>query len=152
MQRAVKTRICSFRLLLMYICGSRTNTNFLFIPVKVKVKCTLVQALRLCTGRTAHRRSRGIALSFLDHGTRRWWRISVTPRPLFAPGKDPVPIVQEAGWVPGPVCTGAENLTSMGIRSPDRPARSQSLYRLHLFSDATSKMYPSATVLSWKGK
>ena len=35
------------------------------------VKCTLVQALRLCTGRTAHRRNRGIALSFHDHGTRR---------------------------------------------------------------------------------
>ena len=32
--------------------------------VKVK-KCTLAQALRLCTGRTAHRGSRGIALLFL---------------------------------------------------------------------------------------
>jgi hypothetical protein len=32
-----------------------------------KVKCTLVQALRLCTGRTAHRGSRGIALLFHDH-------------------------------------------------------------------------------------
>jgi len=30
--------------------------------MKVKVKVTLVQALRLCTGRTAHRGSRGIAL------------------------------------------------------------------------------------------
>ena len=40
--------------------------------VKVKkVKCTLVQALRLCTGRTVHRGSIGIALLFLDHGTRR---------------------------------------------------------------------------------
>ena len=38
---------------------------------KVKVKVTLVQALRLCTGRTAHRESRGIVLNFLDHGTRR---------------------------------------------------------------------------------
>ena len=36
-----------------------------------EVKCTLVQALRLCTGRTAHRGSRGIALLFLDHGNRR---------------------------------------------------------------------------------
>jgi hypothetical protein len=36
-----------------------------------KVKCTLVQALRLCTGRTAYRESRGIALTFHDHGTRR---------------------------------------------------------------------------------
>ena len=45
-------------------------------------------------------------------------------------GKDPVPIVQEAGWAPGPAWTGAENLAHTGIRSPDRPARSQSLYRL----------------------
>ena len=35
------------------------------------VKCSLVQALRLCTGRTAHRGSRSIALLFLDHGTRK---------------------------------------------------------------------------------
>ena len=33
------------------------------------------------------------------------------PWPLFTPGKDPVPIVQEAGWALGPVWTGAENLT-----------------------------------------
>ena len=52
-----------------------------------KVKCTLVQALRLCTGRTAHRESRGIALPFHDHGTRRGQGISVTPRPLFTPGR-----------------------------------------------------------------
>ena len=61
---------------------------------------TLVQALRLCTGRTAHRGSRGIALPFHDHGTTRGWGVSVTPRPLFTPGKDPVPIVQEAGVGP----------------------------------------------------
>jgi hypothetical protein len=36
-----------------------------------QVKCTLVQALRLCTGRTAHRGSRGVALLFHDRGTRR---------------------------------------------------------------------------------
>ena len=35
------------------------------------VKVTLVQALRVCTGRTAHRGSRGIALPFHDHDTRR---------------------------------------------------------------------------------
>jgi len=38
---------------------------------KKKVKVTLVQALRVCTGRTANRGSRGIALLFHDHGTRR---------------------------------------------------------------------------------
>ena len=31
---------------------------------------------------------------------------------------------------PGPVWTGAENLASTGIRFPDRPTCSQSLYRL----------------------
>ena len=74
------------------------------------MKVTLVQALRLCTGRTAHRGSRGIILLFHDHGTRRSEGVSITPRPLFTPGKDLVPIVQGAGWAPGPVWTGAENL------------------------------------------
>jgi hypothetical protein len=54
-----------------------------------------------------------------------------TPYPdHFTPGKDPVPILYEAGWDPGSVWTGAVNLASTGIRSPDRPARSESLYRL----------------------
>ena len=48
------------------------------------------------------------------------------------PGKHPVLIVQEIGWAPWPVWTGAENLAPTGIRSPDRPARSQSLrYSAH---------------------
>jgi len=98
----------------------------------VKVKCTIVEALRLCTGRMAHRGSRGIAVLFLDHGTKTRWVVSVTPQPLFTPGRDPVPIVQEAGWAPGPVWTGVENLTPTGFRYPDYPACSQSLYRLRL--------------------
>ena len=48
----------------------------------------------------------------------------------FTPGKDPVTIVQEAEWTPGPVWIGAENLAATGIRSPDLQARSKSLYRL----------------------
>jgi len=83
---------------------------------KVKVKCTLVQAMGLSTGRTAHRESRGIALPFHDHGTRRGWGVSFTPRPLFTLGRDLVPIVQEAGCAPRPVWSGAENLALTGIR------------------------------------
>ena len=49
---------------------------------------------------------------------------------VLYPRKDPVPIVQEAGWATGPVWTGAKNLAPTGIRFPDRPVRSQSLYRL----------------------
>jgi len=52
------------------------------------------------------------------------------PGRSLPPGKDTAPIIQKAGWAPGPVWKGAENLASTGIRSPDRPARSQSLYRL----------------------
>ena len=33
----------------------------------------------------------------------------------FTSGKDPVPIVQEAGWAPGPVWIGAENLAPTGF-------------------------------------
>jgi hypothetical protein len=33
----------------------------------------------------------------------------------FTPGKDPVPIVQEAGWAPEPVWIGAENLARPGL-------------------------------------
>ena len=95
----------------------RARSPKLLNLVKVKVKCTLVQALRLCTRRTAHRGSRGIALLFHNLGARRGWGVSVTPWPLFTPGKDSVPIVQEAGWAPGPVWTGAENLAPTGIRS-----------------------------------
>ena len=94
--------------------------------------------VHLCTGTEVLYRpygpegSRGIAPLFLDHGTRRGWGVSVTPRPLFTPRKDPVPTVQEAGWASGSVWRGAENLANTGIRSSDRPARSQSPYRLRL--------------------
>jgi len=37
------------------------------------------------------------------------------PRPHLTPVKDPVPIVQEAGWARGPVWTGAENLAPPGF-------------------------------------
>jgi len=48
--------------------------------------------------------------------------VSSTPRPHFTPGKNPVPIVQEAGWAPGPVWTGGK---SRPYRDsiPDRPTR-----------------------------
>jgi hypothetical protein len=50
-------------------CSAYGRINLL--EKKGKVKCTLVQALRLCTGRTAYRENTGIALPFHDHGTRR---------------------------------------------------------------------------------
>jgi hypothetical protein len=52
-----------------------------------KLKCTLVQALRLCTGRTVHRGSRGIALLFLDHDTIRGWGSASRPGRSLPPEK-----------------------------------------------------------------
>jgi hypothetical protein len=53
------------------------------------------------------------------------------PRPdRFTPDKDPISILQEAGWAPGPAWRGTKYLAPTGIRSPDRPARSESLYRV----------------------
>jgi hypothetical protein len=62
----------------------------------------------------ASRVGRGIAVPFLDRGIRRGLVVNSTLQPHFTPGKDPVPIVQEAGWAPGPVWT-EENLVPLGF-------------------------------------
>jgi hypothetical protein len=55
--------------------------------------------------------------------------VSSTPRPHFTPGKDPVPILREAWWTPGPVWTGGKSRPHRDSIA-ECPARSQSLYRL----------------------
>ena len=50
-------------------------------------------------------------------------------RPGRTPGKDPVPILQEAGWAPGPIWKGGKSRPHRDS-IPDRPARSRPLYRL----------------------
>ena len=91
--------------------------------LKVKVKWS-----RYRPG-VAQRVGRGIALRFHDRGTGRGWMVSSTPRPLFTPGKEPVPILQEAVWTLGSVWRGGKSRPHPDS-IPDRPARSQSLYRL----------------------
>jgi len=41
--------------------------------------------------------------------------VSSTPRPQFTPGKDPIPIVKEAGWAPGPVWMGRKSRPHRGF-------------------------------------
>ena len=55
------------------------------------------------------------------------WLVNTTSRPLYPRERNPVPIVQDAGWTPGPVWTRAENLAPTGIRSPDSLGRSESV-------------------------
>jgi len=81
--------------------------------VKVKLKRS-----RYSPG-VAQRVGRGIALLFHNRGTRRGWVVSSTPRLHFTRGKDPVPILQEAGWAPGPVWTGGKSRTHWNFFFPD---------------------------------
>jgi cytochrome b561 len=45
------------------------------------------------------------------------WVVKATPRSLYPRERDLVPTVQEAGWVAGPVWTGAGNFCRTAIRS-----------------------------------
>ena len=64
------------------------------------------------------------------------------PRPgRFTPRKDAVPIVQWAEWDPGPVWTGGENLAPHRDSIPDRPVRSESLYRLSYSGPCNTTVY-----------
>ena len=83
------------------ICGIRRTVKQVASGRGVKVKCTLVQALRLCTGRTAHRRSRVIALPFHDHGTRRGEESASRPGHSLPPGKTRYPLYRRLGGPQG---------------------------------------------------
>ena len=91
---------------------------------KVKIKVTPLHAY---TGKVGRRRysCNSFWTSALEWGG--WQHHAPASLP---PGKDPVPIVQEAGWASGTVWTGTESFSPSGIQTPDREARSESLYRL----------------------
>jgi hypothetical protein len=109
--RHVSPILCTIRITQIQLVATYVDKK------KVKVEFTLKQAMESQKG------TRGVALPFNLGAT---WGVWSTPRPgRFTPGNDLVPIAQEAGWAPGPVWTGAENLDSTGIRSPDHPATSQ---------------------------
>jgi hypothetical protein len=71
----------------------------------------------------------GIALSSMTAALEGGEGSAARPVRTLPPGKDPVPILQEAGWAPGPVWTGGKSRPHRDL-IPDRPDRSQSLYRL----------------------
>ena len=85
----------------------------------------------------AQRVGRGIALLFHDRDTRRVVSGEQHAPAALYPRKDPVPIVQEAGWAPGPVWTGEKSRPHRDS-IPDRPARRELLYQLSYLAHLTS--------------
>jgi hypothetical protein len=67
---------------------------------------------------------------FFHLRARRELLIKATPRSLHPWEKERVLFIQDARWVSGPVWAVMGNLVSTGIRSPDHPTCSVSLYRL----------------------
>ena len=129
-QRGDKNMFCFLTVLSNVLCVCVCVCVCMYVEIyiyiyiyKVKVKWSHYRL------GVAQRVGSGIALLFHDRGTRRGWVVSSTTRPHFTPGKEPVPILQEAGWAPGPVWTGGKSRPNRDS-IPDRPARSQSLYRL----------------------
>jgi hypothetical protein len=74
----------------LYIKGKRVRQEE--VKVKVKLKFTLVQVLRLCTGHTAQMGSRSIALLFFDHGIRRGEGSESRPGRSLPQGKTRYPV------------------------------------------------------------
>ena len=109
--------------------------------VKVKVKWAHYRP------GVAQRVGSDIALLFHDRGTRRGWVVGSTPRPHFTLGKDPVPIVQEAEWAPGPVWTGGKSRPHPDS-IPDLQPVAQSLYRLSYpdnYENSSERYYHKCT-------
>jgi hypothetical protein len=74
--------------------------------------------------------NKGIALLFLQPRRQVGFDSQGHAPAILPPGKRLSTIKQEAGWAPAPMWTSAENFNPTGIRSPDRPSPTESLYRL----------------------
>ena len=113
---------------------------FCYTTVTCQLKCSpLVHTLRgvqrigklafFLQATKALRESRGTALLF----SRTSALDGVVGQPhapaASTPGKDPVPILQEAEWTPGPVWMGGKPRPFRDL-IPGRPARIRQLYRL----------------------
>ena len=118
-----------------------------------KVKFTLVQGLRLCTGRTAYRGSRGIAPPFHDHGTRSGEGSASRPGRSLPPVKTGYPLYRRLGGHRGRSGQVRKILPPPGFHPPDHTARSQLLYRLRYPAHrVTNKVYkyPNANKMSYR--
>jgi len=107
--------------------NSHQNMSKKFCDLKYNIKYKTYIYIKVKWSRyrpgLTQRVGRGIALLFHDRATRRGWVVSSTPRPHFTPRKEPVSILQVAGWALGPVWTGGKSRPHRDS-IPDRPTRS----------------------------
>ena len=113
-----------FRKIIDVYCKNRTNMN------KMWHNADWLH-FKAGKGKDLLRRPRGGVdvwlYSSFNLGARLEWVINATPRPLCPRERPGTHCI--GGWV-GPPGPDAENLAPTGIRSPDRPAPSESLYGL----------------------
>jgi hypothetical protein len=110
----------------LFLGLGRTSSGILFSraqPQKVRKGKVGPRTGHKCPGEGEKRYS---SSSFFYSPCYMGWVVNAIPRPLYPLKRDPVTLVQKVGLDPRLVWTGAENLASTGIRSPDRPARSES--------------------------
>ena len=128
----LKLATCSFShptLVIFLMSITEDYLCVLLLLLLITVKVNLKVKWSCYRPGVAQRVGRGIALLFINRGTRRGWVVSSMPLSKFTTGKDPVPILKGAGWAPGSVWMGGKSRPHRDS-IPDRPARSQSLYRL----------------------
>ena len=80
----------------VYFQSAYTKCQLIYVVVYIHIHIKKVKCSRYRPG-VDQRVGRCIALLFHDRGTRRGWVVNSIRRPHFTPGKDPVPILQEAG-------------------------------------------------------
>ena len=96
------------------IRGSKKIARCIFLTKYIKVYFIVEQTMEA----QRERYSCTLSLTSMLDGV---WSQGHVPS-LYPRERDPVPIVQGAGWTPGSVWTVAEMFARTGIRSPDRPS------------------------------
>ena len=85
------------------------------------------------------------ALLILNFGARWGWVVSTTPRPLYPRGNTRYPLYRRLGGPRGRSGRVRKSTQPAGFRTPDRPARSESLRRV---IPAASDLLKSILILS----
>ena len=124
---------------------SRTLEFIIDREFKKKENCTIVQALRFCTGPTTHRGSSGIAYAFMTTALEVGEGSDSRPGLYLPPGKTRYPLYRRLGGpqgrsgqvrktrphrdsIPGPVQPVASRCTDYTSRPPDRELHDSSRF------------------------